>query len=346
MDRARLPQDTAAAPPDTVALPTVSAVVPLFDERDNLPELYRRLTATLSGLGVEYEIVLVNDGSTDGTAALLDDLAAADRSVRVLHLSRNFGHQAALTAGLDHARGEAVVALDGDLQDPPELIPDLLEKWREGFDVVYAVRTKRKEGLAKRLGYFAFYRLLRGVSDLPIPLDAGDFCLLDRRPLDALNRLPERDRFVRGLRSFVGFRQTGVRYERDPRFAGKPKYSLAKLLGLAVTGLVNFSTFPVRTMAWLAVLLALAGVGCGMTILTGVLTGGWAVLLAAALLLSGLQIGCLAILGAYLLKIFSETKRRPSYILASDTAEPCRSTRRSGISRRVIVVTSPAEVGG
>lgn len=328
-------------PPDA---PTVSAVVPLFDERENLPELYRRLTDTLAALGVEYELVLVNDGSTDGTAELLDAYAAADDRVRVMHLSRNFGHQAALTAGLDHARGQAVVALDGDLQDPPELIPELLEKWREGYDVVYAIRTKRKEGLVKRLGYFAFYRLLRGVSDLPIPLDAGDFSLLDRKALDALNRLPERDRFVRGLRSFVGFRQVGISYARDARFAGTAKYTFRKLVGLALNGLVNFSSFPVRAMGWLAGLLLLGSAGTTAAILADVLTGGWAIALAVALFLCGLQIGCLALLGLYLVKILTEVKRRPSYIVASDPAGPTRSTVERLAARRP--VEEPAEVSG
>lgn len=327
-------------PPDA---PTVSAVVPLFDERDNLPDLYRRLTHSLAGLGVEYELVFVDDGGTDGTGALLDVLAETDDRVRVLHLSRNFGHQAALTAGLDHARGNAVVVLDGDLQDPPEVIPDLIEKWREGFDVVYAVRTKRKEGVAKRLGYFAFYRLLRGVSDLPIPLDAGDFCLLDRRALDVLNALPERDRFVRGLRSFVGFRQVGVLYERDARHAGTAKYTFRKLVGLAVTGLIDFSSFPVRVLSWIAGGVLLAGAGTAVAIATGTLTGGWAVVLAVVLFLSGLQIGGLALLGVYLVKILSEVKRRPSYILSSSPTETGSSPGRE---RELIpcAVADPVEV--
>jgi polyisoprenyl-phosphate glycosyltransferase len=341
MDRARPPQDSAMPPPDA---PTVSAVVPLFDERENLPELYRRLTDTLADLGVDYELVFVNDGSSDGTAELLDAISAADDRVRALHLSRNFGHQPALTAGLDHARGDAVIALDGDLQDPPEVIPELLEKWREGFDVVYAVRTKRKEGLAKRLGYFAFYRLLRGVSDLPIPLDAGDFCLLDRRALDALNGLPECDRFVRGLRSFVGFRQVGVTYERDARFAGTAKYTFRKLVGLAVNGLMNFSAFPVRAMGWLAGLLVLGGGVITAAIATGTLTGAWAIVLAIALFLSGLQIGCLSLLGLYLVKILAEVKRRPSYILSSEPVGSSRPRALGSMARRH--AEEPVEVSG
>ena len=322
---------------------TLSAVVPVFDEQDTLPELHRRLTDTLTALGVEYELLFVNDGSRDRTPELLNRLAASDAHVVPLHLSRNFGHQAAVTAGLNHARGEVVVVLDGDLQDPPELIPRLLEHWREGFDVVFAVRTKRKEGAFKRLGYFAFYRLLRAVADLDIPLDSGDFCLMDRRVVDALNRLPERERFVRGLRTFVGFKQVGVSYERDARYAGVPKYTLRKLAGLALDGVVNFSSLPVRAVAGLAVLLTLFGLG-----LLGGCLGGWAisgppaawfVVLAAVVLLSGVQIGCVGVVGVYVLKIFAESKQRPSYIV--DEAPAPLSPRGRGVGGEGVGITFP-----
>jgi dolichol-phosphate mannosyltransferase len=317
---ARLP---AAPPPPAV---TLSAVAPLFDEQDTLPELYRRLTDTLAALGVEYELVFVNDGSRDRTPHLLAHLAALDPRVVPVHLSRNFGHQAAVTAGLEHARGDAVVVLDGDLQDPPEVIPALVERWREGFDVAFAVRAKRKEGPVKRLGYFAFYRLWRAVADLDLPLDAGDFCLMDRKAVDALNRLPERGRFVRGLRTFVGFRQVGVSYERDARYAGVPKYTLRKLAGLAVDGVVNFSTLPVRAVGWLAAGLTLLGTGllagCGGAAAAGTPPAGWVVTLAVVVFLSGLQTGCVGVIGLYVLKIFTEVKRRPSYILDAPVPRP------------------------
>lgn len=300
---------------------TLSVVVPLFDEQDSLPELHRRLTDTLTALGTEYELVLVNDGSRDRTRPLLDALARTDPRVRPLHLSRNFGHQAAVTAGLEHARGECVAVLDGDLQDPPEVLPALLERWREGFDVVYAVRTKRKEGWVKRLGYFAFYRLLRATAELDIPLDAGDFCLMDRAAVDALNRLPERGRFVRGLRTFIGFRQTGVSYERDPRFAGRPKYTLGKLAALAADGAVNFSTFPVRLVGWVAAALLLGGLGWLLTLgCQSVPVAGWVWAIAAGTTLAGVQVGCVWLVGLYVLKIFAEVKRRPSYILDTPTS--------------------------
>src|SRR5439155_22561917 len=192
---------------------------------------------------VTYELVLVNDGSRDATAELLDELQARDAHVVVVHLSRNFGHQPAVSAGLELARGRAVIIMDGDLQDPPEVLDQFIAAWRAGNDVVYAIRTKRKEGLLKRTAYALFYRLLRAVSDLDIPLDSGDFCLMDRKVVDVLKHLPEQVRFVRGLRTFVGFRQTGVRYERAARNAGEPKYSLRALVGLAVDGLVSFSSY-------------------------------------------------------------------------------------------------------
>lgn len=330
--------------PTPPAVVTLSAVIPLFDEQENLPRLYRRLTDTLTALGVEYELVFVNDGSRDRTPLLLNQMAAFDPRVVPLHLSRNFGHQAAVTAGLEHARGRAVIVLDGDLQDPPEVIPQLIERWREGFDVVFAVRTKRKEGPVKRLGYFAFYRLLRGVADLDIPLDTGDFCLMDRRAVDALNRLPERGRFVRGLRTFVGFRQVGVSYERDARYAGVPKYTFRKLIGLALDGVVNFSTFPVRAIGGLAVGLTLLGVvllaWCGGTWAVSGPPAGWFVTLAAVVFLSGLQTGCLAILGLYMLKIFTEVKRRPSYIL--DAKAPLAPEGREELCLTAHGTPSPA----
>ncbi len=299
---------------------TLSAVVPLFDEHENLPALHARLTESFARLGVDYELVLVDDGSGDGTPEMLDRLAEDDPRVRVIHLSRNFGHQAAVTAGLEFATGDAVVVLDGDLQDPPEVIGLLLERWREGFDVVYAVRTKRKEGPFKRLGYFAFYRLLRTISELDIPLDTGDFCLMDRCAVDALNALPERSRFIRGLRTFVGFRQIGVGYERDARHAGTPKYTFRKLVALAQEGVVNFSTAPMRMMGWCAgaCLIASGGIGiwmAGDALLNAAAPAGWLVATLVGCLLSALQLGCMAVMGLYLLQIFREVKARPTYIV-------------------------------
>ena len=302
---------------------TLSAVVPLFDEQDNLPLLYARLTESFARLGVDYELVFVDDGSGDDTPEMLDRFAEHDAHVRVLHLSRNFGHQAAVTGGLEFATGDAVVVLDGDLQDPPEVIGSLVERWREGFDVVYAVRTKRKEGRIKRLGYFAFYRLMKGISEIDLPLDSGDFCLMDRRVVEALNALPERSRFMRGLRTFVGFRQCGVSYERDARHAGTPKYTFRKLVALAQEGVVNFSTAPMRAMGWCALACSMAAGGIGVwmagdALVRGAAPAGWLVATFVGCLLSALQLGCLAVMGLYLLQIFREVKARPTYIVRGD----------------------------
>src|SRR5262245_11193152 len=242
--------------PDGV--PEISVVVPLHDEQENLAELHRRLTAVLEGLGVAYEILLVDDGSRDATPRMIGRLQESDPTVCALHLSRNFGHQAAVSAGLDYARGRAIVVMDGDLQDPPELIPRFVELWRGGDDVVYAVRRRRNEGVLKRLGYFTFYRLMKAVSEIDVPLDSGDFCLMDRRVVDALTSLPERVRFVRGLRSFVGFCQTGIPYDRPARLAGASKYPLRSLIALAIDGLVSFSGRPLRLVTYLGIASAAA----------------------------------------------------------------------------------------
>ena len=300
-----------------MSFPEISIVVPLFDEEANALELYRRLTCALDQLDVTYELVWVNDGSRDRTAELADALAADDSRLSVLHLSRNFGHQAAISAGIDHARGQAVVVMDGDLQDPPEVIGQLLETWRAGHDVVYAIRTKRKEPLWKRAGYFVFYRLLRRISDLDIPLDAGDFCLMDRKVVTALRSLPERDRFLRGLRAFVGFRQTGVVYERAGRHAGTPKYTLRRMCRLALDGLFGFSGFPLSLITYLgfaSLLLAL-----GLTTWTWIdptrMPAGATTSL-AVLYMGALQLLGLGIVAEYLRRIFAEVKQRPTYLVA------------------------------
>jgi polyisoprenyl-phosphate glycosyltransferase len=305
----------------------LSIVVPLFDERENLHELHRRLTLVLSCAGTPYELVFVNDGSRDETPILLDQLYESDPHVVVVHLSRNFGHQPAISAGIDNARGGAVIVMDGDLQDPPEVIPQFVAKWRDGFDVVYAVRTKRKENWLKRAGYFVFYRLLRTISELDIPLDSGDFCLMDRKVVAALDALPEHRRFVRGLRTFVGFRQVGLEYERATREAGRPKYTFRALLGLAIDGLVSFSSYPLRLVTYM---------GLSISVLASLLMlwafadaiyqktapRGWASLLVIVLFLGAIQLVSLGVIGEYVRLIFLETKHRPTYIVGSKRARP------------------------
>ena len=319
-------------------IPELSVVVPLFNEESNVGRLYERLVSSLAGLGITHEIMFVDDGSGDATSFILDRLRGSDPNVVVLRLSRNFGHQAAVSAGLDHARGRGVVVMDGDLQDPPEVLPQFVKRWRQGYDVVYAVRRQRKEGLPKRLGYFAFYRFLNAVSHLDIPLDSGDFCLMDRKVVDALKALPERMRFVRGLRTFVGFRQSGLAYERAARASGRPKYSFRALVGLAIDGVVSFSSYPLRLVTYL---------GLGTAALAAVLMvwvfldafshhtapRGWASVIVTVLFMGSIQMIGLGILGEYLRLIFLETKGRPSYIVDDRRADRDPETAHRGPHR-------------
>ncbi len=303
--------------------PTYSVVVPVMNEEEVLPELYARLRQVLETLGGSCELVFVDDGSTDATLELLRALAARDGRVRVLSFSRNFGHQAAVTAGLRASRGDAVVVMDGDLQDPPEVIPRLVQKWREGYQVAYAIRRDRKENWLKRQCYDAYYRILRSVANVEIPRDAGDFALMDRRVVDLLNAMPERNRFVRGIRAWVGFRQIGVEYERAARLKGRSKYSVRRLLILALDGLVSYSFAPLRLLTnggfvisalafFLTVYLIVA------TLVWGVAVPGWTSTVAVVLFLGGIQLLALGVIGEYVGRIFDEVKRRPVYIVREE----------------------------
>jgi len=301
-------------------VPELTVVVPLYNEQENLPELHRRLTESLTDLEIDYELIFVNDGSRDASPAMLDALVARDPRLTVLHLSRNFGHQPAISAGIDAARGRGVVLMDGDLQDPPEALGQFVAAWRAGHDVVYAIRTKRKEGLFKRTGYALFYRLLHLTSDLEIPLDSGDFCLMDRKVVAALKKLPERQRFVRGLRTFVGFRQVGVAYERDARHAGQPKYTFKSLVRLAIDGLVSFSGYPLTLVTYLGLfsfLIALVLTGWVLVDAWGRHTAprGWASTVAAVVYMGAVQLISLGIIAEYLRRIFLEVKGRPTYVI-------------------------------
>jgi dolichol-phosphate mannosyltransferase len=300
--------------------PAISVAIPLFNEEDNVLELHKRLERTLRSLNLTYEILFIDDGSRDRTASIVDRLCETDPHVAAIRLSRNFGHQAAVSAGIDHGRGQAVVVMDGDLQDPPEVIPDFVAKWREGYEVVYAVRKNRKEGMLKRAAYGAFYRTLNAISDLDVPLDSGDFCLMDRRVVDLLKHLPERMRFVRGLRSFVGFRQTGVDYDRPARAAGRPKYTFRNLVGLALDGLVSFSSYPLRLVARLGLATIVIAIGLLVWALIDAFVHrtaprGWASTVIVVLFMSAVQLFGIAILGEYLRLIFLEVKGRPTYIV-------------------------------
>ena len=300
----------------------LSVVVPCFNEEAAIRETHRQLVATLETVpDLDFEIVYVDDGSHDSTLNLLRGLQHADVRVRVLALSRNFGQQMALTAGLQAAAGAAVVLIDADLQDPPEVIPEMLDRWREGVDVAYGVRAKRDgETRFKRWTASAFYRLLDRLTDISIPLDTGDFRLMDRTVVDAFLAMPERDRFVRGMVAWTGFRQEAVPYHRAARFAGETKWSHKMMLHLAVDSLVSFSVLPLRLATWLGVLaagLALSGIVYALVLrlYTAVWVSGWTSLLIAVLFLGGVQLLMLGILGEYVGRIYGEVKRRPLYLV-------------------------------
>jgi len=299
--------------------PEFSVVLPVYNEQENVPELYRRLTDVLEPLG-DYEVIFVNDGSSDNSARLVCQLREQDSRVKLINLSRNFGHQAAVTAGIDHSRGKAVMLLDADLQDPPELLADMVAKWREGVDVVYGVRQKRKENILKRGSYFLFYRLLRVLANIDIPLDSGDFCLMDRVVVEQLKRMPEKNRFLRGLRSWIGYRQVAVPYERQARHAGAPKYTLRKLIKLALDGIFSFSSFPLRLASYLGFLMCFAGAvylcyGVAVRLISGA-PQGWASTIGFIMLLGGTQLMLLGVLGEYVARIYEESKRRPCYVIS------------------------------
>lgn len=303
--------------------PVYSLIVPIFNEEETLPALYERVVRVMDGLDGDSELLLVNDGSRDGSLALLRQLQSQDHRVCYLSLARNFGHQIAVTAGLNFARGQAAVILDADLQDPPELIPELIRRWREGYQVVYAQRTKRKrEGWFKKLTAYAFYRLLRRLADVDIPADTGDFCLMDRQVIDLLNAMPERNRYIRGLRSWVGFRQTAVYFEREPRFAGEVKYTFRKSFRLAVNSLVSFSIVPLRLSTYLGLFSALMALGMVGLVFYWRLyqpasrLTGLAAIVIAILFLGSVQLICIGILGEYIGRIYEEVKGRPLYTVA------------------------------
>jgi dolichol-phosphate mannosyltransferase len=298
-----------------------SLVVPVLDERDTLEELARRLTPVLDALEAPTEVVLVDDGSTDGSFDIMRKLHEADPRFRALRLSRNFGHQIAITAGLEHARGNAVIIMDADLQDPPEVVLALVEKWREGFQVVYAVRDERSgESRVKLATASWFYRLLGRMSEVDIPRDAGDFRLIDRRVVDAVRAMPEHRRYLRGLFAWVGYDQVGVHYVREARHAGTTKFSMRKMLAFASDGIVSFSTVPLRlalTLGFAVSAISLLGALGGLVakLAHWYVVPGWASLVAAIGILGGIQLLVLGVMGEYIARIHDEVKARPLYLL-------------------------------
>jgi dolichol-phosphate mannosyltransferase len=305
----------------------ISIVIPVHNEFECLPLLYERLVAAASTWKEDFECVLVDDGSWDRSLELMREIASKDERFKLLSFTRNFGHQSAVTAGLCYASGDIVGIMDADLQDPPEEIEAFVEKCREGYDVVYAVRTHRKEGLGKRLSYWLYYRFLKSLASVDIPLDSGDFCVMSRRVVDAMNELPERNRFVRGLRTWVGYHQAGLEYERGSRQAGRPKYTFGKLLNLALDGLVNFSFKPLRVLAIVGVLIGVLSFVAALLFFLQYVTDttiwgynprnapGWTSLILAIFFLSGTQLVGMGILGEYIGRLFEETKARPMYLI-------------------------------
>ena len=316
----------------------ISIILPIFNEEENLPLLYDRLSKVVKTVNMPYEIIFINDGSADKSEQLIRDILAHDKNVVLINFSRNFGHQAAISAGLKYAKGKVAAILDADLQDPPEELPRLIAKWKEGFQVVYAIRTKRKEGIFKRAAYAIFYRTLQMISDIDIPLDSGDFCLMDRKVVDALNiDMPERIRFVRGLRAFAGFKQVGIESERSERHAGKPKYTFRKLMKLAMDGIFDFSTFPLRLSSYLGFFIAFTSFLIGIFFILSrifdfkilehspVENPGLATTVVGIFFLGGIILIILGIMGEYLGRIYYEVKQRPFYIVS----EVCQHQNKS-----------------
>ena len=302
--------------------PRLSVVIPAYNERENIPVLVDRLKAALGPTGDPYELLFVDDRSTDGSSVLLQQLHTADPRIKFLRFSRNFGHQIATTAGMAAARGDYIVLIDADLQDPPELIPAMLARAREGFDVVYMVRRRREgEGWFKRTTAALYYRLLKRITSIDIPVNTGDFRILSRRMADHLNAMPEQHRYLRGLISWVGFAQTGMEYDRDARYAGETKYPLPKMVRLALDGISGFSGAPLKLAMVLGFATALAGFLLGAYFLAsklmfeGPTVSGWLSTIIIVLFMGGVQLITIGILGEYILRIYTEAKRRPLYVI-------------------------------
>jgi len=302
--------------------PTFTIIAPIYNELENIPELYPRIRDVMERTGEPWELILVDDGSTDGSTDVIRKLADNDERVRPVIFARNFGHQIAVTAGIDYSRGDAVVIIDADLQDPPETILKLIEKWSEGYEVVYAVRAEREgESWFKKTTAFLFYRLIYRITDVDIPLDTGDFRLMDRKVVAVMKQMREKHRFLRGMSAWVGFKQVGVAYKRKPRYAGKTKYPFNKMLKLALNAVTSFSYFPLQLATYLGFIAAgLSVLAIPVVALLRLITGtallGQATTLIIVLFLGGVQLISLGIIGEYIGRIYDEAKDRPLYIAA------------------------------
>jgi polyisoprenyl-phosphate glycosyltransferase len=305
----------------TMKGPMVSIIVPVFNESSNIMEFYFRVTRVMNQTNYGYEVVFINDGSKDDTLDKLQGICEKDQRIKIIDLSRNFGKEIALTAGLDNCRGDAVIPIDADLQDPPEVILELLAKWEEGYDVVYATRTKRDgESSLKKVTAHLFYRFIKRLTPIPIPQDTGDFRLISRKVVNALKELREQHRFMKGLFSWVGFRQTSISYQRDPRFAGKTNFNYWKLWNFALEGITSFSFMPLQVATYLGFAISLFAMAFAFylfitTLLNGNPVPGYPSLMVAILFLGGIQLTTLGIIGEYIGRIYNESKRRPLYFV-------------------------------
>jgi glycosyltransferase involved in cell wall biosynthesis len=329
--------------------PVISVVVPVYNEEAVIHESYSRLKMVLEGLNEPYELIFVNDGSRDATTAMIRRICDSDSTVRLIDFARNFGHQTAITAGMDYSVGEAIIVIDADLQDPPEVIPEMIAKWREGFDVVYGQRGQRKgETLFKRFTSAAFYRVLNKLTDVDIPVDTGDFRLIDRKVCNALKQVKERNRYIRGIISWLGFRQTGVEFIREKRFAGETKYPLKKMLRFAFDAITSFSYKPLKLATYMGVTVSLGGFGYLLVVLylkmftTSTVTG-WASMMAVNLFFNGVVLLMLGIIGEYIGRIYDEAKGRPLYVVREELNFAGQDARPARHAKPVVVTKTGKE---
>ncbi len=297
-----------------------SIVIPIYNEQEIIPELSNRLKAVIDKLDDSAEIIFIDDGSHDKSFEILESLQAKDPCIKLIGLSRNFGHQVAITAGIDNTSGDAVILMDGDLQDPPELIPSMIRKWKEGYHVVYTIKKSRKENPLKRFAFHSFYRLMQIFSSISIPLEAGNFSLMDREVVKIIQKMPERNRYISGMRAWTGFKQTGIEFDRDIRFAGKPQMTLRKLIDLALDGIISFSNIPLRFAILLGISSSAISFLVGIFVIyekliTGKAILGWASTIVSITFLGGMILLTLGVIGEYIGRIYDEIKQRPLYII-------------------------------
>jgi len=319
-----------------MANPVYSVVIPAYNEQEVINEAYKRLTTVMKGMNESYELVFINDGSTDDTAQIIAGFCENDPSVRLINFTRNFGHMAAISAGMEHARGDGIFIIDADLQDPPEIFPDMAEKWKEGYHVIYGKRIKRKgESIFKRMSASIFYRFLRRMTSVDLPRDTGEFRMIDRKVCDAVNKLPEKNRYIRGLVSWVGFKQIPVEYEREKRFAGVTKYPLKKMIAFATDAVTSFSYKPLKLATTLGFSISLFSFLYILyvfyeRIFTDRAITGWASTIAAILFTQGIVLMILGLMGEYIGRIYSELQNRPIYIVQEIIEDKGEGRREKG----------------